>query len=410
MNMIDRNDIDLRTAIPDTPDMCREAVLHAASTYREEKAMWKPSKMILAAALAMMLLCGTAFAIVNYYSVRDYVAQGSTSAAFEENIVPLEKTVTSNGLSFTLGDAIFDGKDLAFTMNLTAGEDASPMYVYPRLQGFCGERALDVDYWGFGGAFDFGFLLPGTDPAYALAADQGVNASLYNDTADGPVTWRYTLALYRPTGELVEISDWEPAAESFVAFEEQLRALHAEGGIGCSYGVDITDYLDAVTSVRLDETGRAIYTTFDERLLSTGMFELADTITFEFTTDAPEKVSLTAPAAFDFDGYTVTVKAIEQSFLQVDYVLEVVYDEPQPSEHHLEQFYALYDQHGELLPFRTGLMELADDEVTVTVTGSVTRISNEPLTALTFRLDHLMTIDQNDTAEDMPFFTVDLTK
>lgn len=405
-----QHDIDLRAAIPDTPDFCREAVLQTVSTYREEETMRKPFKMILATALALMLLCGTAFAIVNHYSVRDYVADGKPSGAFEEAIVPLGTTATACGLSFTLGDAVFDGKDLAFTLTMTVGEGASPLYVYPRLQGFCGERALDVDYWGFGGAYDFGFLLPGTDPAYALAADQGVNASLYNDAADGPVTWRYTLTLLRPTGELVEIRDWEPAAESFAAFEEQLRALHAEGKIGCSYGVDITDYLDAVTSTPTDETGRALPRTWDERMLSIGLFETADTITFEFTTAVPEKVSLTSPASFDFDGYTVTVKAIEQSFLQVDYVLEVVYDEPQPSEHHLEQFYALTDQNGSELAWRNALLELADDQRTATVTGSVTRISDEPLTAITFTLDHRMTIDPNDKAEDMPSFTVELDK
>lgn len=65
--------------------------------------MYRPAKMLLAAALIVMLLCGTAFAIVNYYSVRDYVADGQPSAAFERSIVPLEKMDVSGGLSFTLG-------------------------------------------------------------------------------------------------------------------------------------------------------------------------------------------------------------------------------------------------------------------------------------------------------------------
>ena len=76
----------------------------------------------------------------------------------------------------------------------------------------------------------------------------------------------------------------------------------------------------------------------------------------------------------------------------------------------MEQFYALYDQNGSELAWRNALLELADDQRTATVTGSVTRISDEPLTAITFALDHRMTIDQNDTAEDMPFFTVELDK
>lgn len=397
-------DIDLRAAIPDTPDFCREAVLQAVSTYREEEAMRKPYKMILATALALMLLCGTAFAIVNHYSVRDYVAAGKPSAAFEEAIVPLETTATACGLSFTLGDAVFDGKDLAFTMNMTAEEGASPLYVHPKLRGFCGERELDVDYSGFDMAYNFGFLLPSADPLYAMDADQGVAASLYRDTAEGEVTWQYTLYLYRPLGELVGISDRQPAEESYDAWEDRIRALHNEGKIVCRYGVGISDYLDAVVTEYVPDR------TFDERLMSTGMFELADTITFEFTTAVPEKVSLTGPASFDFDGYTVTVKSISQSFMQVDYVLEVVYDEPQPHEHYLEQFYALTDQNGSELAWRDTLLELDDDMVTATVTGSVTRISDEPLTAITFTLDHQMTIDQNDTAEDMPSFTVELTK
>lgn len=404
MSMDKRNDIDLRAAIPDTPDMCRDAVLQAVSTYQEEKAMRKPYKMILAAALVLMLLCGTAFAIVSYYSVRDYLADGQPSLALEEAIVPLETTATARGLSFTLGDAVFDGKDLVFTMTMAAAEDAAPLYIYPELRAFCGERELNVDYSGFDMAYNFGFLYPSATPLYTMDANRGITASLYRDTAEGEVTWQYTLHLYRPLGELVEISDWKPAEETFDAWEDGIRALHSEGKIACWHGVDISDYLDAVV------TDSVPVRTFADRLMATGMFELADAITFEFTTAVPEKVSLTGPATFDFDGYTVTVKSISQSFLQVDYELEVVYDEPQPHEHGLEQFYALTDQDGNLLPGRGTLLELADDMVTTTVTGSVERISDEPLTAITFTLDHLMTIDQNDTAEDMPSFTVELAK
>lgn len=399
-----RNDIDLHGAIPETPEMCRDAVLQAVSTYREERYMRKPYRVVLMAAVIVTLLCSTAFALVHFYSVRDYVADGKTSEAFEEAIVPLEATATSNGLSFTLGDAVFDGKDLVFTMTMTAAEDAAPLYVYPTLRGFSGNRELNVDYSGFDMAYNFGFLLPSANPVHTLDANQGVTASLWNDTAEDEVTWQYTLYLYRPLGELVEISDLRPAEASDEAWEDEIRALHNEGKIVCWLGVDISDYLDAVVTEYVPDR------TFAQRLMSTGMFELADTITFEFTTAVPEKASLTGPTTFDFDGYTVTVKSINQSFLQVDYELEVIYDEPQPHEHYLEQFYALSDQNGNPLPRRGALLELDDDMVSATITGSVTRISDEPLTAITFTLDHLLTIDQYDTAEDMPSFTIDLSK
>jgi len=164
--MDQRNDIDLRGAIPETPEMCRDAVLQAVSTYREERYMRKPYKVVLMAAVIVMLLCSTAFALVHFYSVRDYLADGQPSAALEEAIVPLETTATSNGLSFTLGDAVFDGQDLVFTMTMAAEEEASPLYVYPTLRGFSGDRELNGDYSGFDMAYNFGFLLPSaTRPA-----------------------------------------------------------------------------------------------------------------------------------------------------------------------------------------------------------------------------------------------------
>ena len=402
--MDQRNDIDLRGAIPETPEMCRDAVLQAVSTYREESYMRKPNKVVLMAAVIVMLLCSTAFALVHFYSVRDYLANGQPSEAFEEAIVPLETTATSNGLSFTLGDAVFDGQDLVFTMTMTAIEDTTPLYVYPTLRGFCGDRELNVDYSGFDMAYNFGFLLPSANPAYMLDMNQGVSASLWNDMAEGEVTWQYTLYLYRPLGELVEISDLQHADAINGTGEDRIRALHNEGKIVCWLGVDISDYLDAVVTEYVPDR------TFAQRLMATGMFELVDTITFEFTTAVPEKVSLTGPTTFDFDGYTVTVKSIAQSFLQVDYELEIIYDEPQPHEHLLEQFYALDGQDGNILTKRNTLLELEDDMVTATVTGRVERISDEPLIAITFTLDHNLTIDQNDTAEDMPTFTVTLEK
>lgn len=403
MSQFDMNDIDLRAAIPDTPDMCREAVLHAASTYREEKAMWRPSKMILAAALIVTLLCGTAYAIVSYYSVRDYVAEGKTSAAFEENIIPLEKTVTTNGLSFTLGDAVFDGKDLAFTMNLTANEDIAPLYIWPTLQAFCGEDELDVEFMGNDMLGYFGMLLPNLHPEIHLlgTGEQGAQASLYMENPVGEVTWRYTVFLYKPTGELVQAREWDEWNESHEEWEEYLRTIHADGKIGVSRGASILDYVNAVN---VDAQSGS---TFGERILRTGLFELADAVVFEFTTAVPEKKLLASDVVFELDGNTVTVTSLTQSFMQVDYALTVVFDEPYMGhEHSLEQFYNLLDQNGMELPRRGATLTLADDRLSCTFVGSAGRISDEPLTSLTFVLDPV----EWPEGKALPTFTVDLTK
>lgn len=402
MKSVNRNDIDLRAAIPDTPDMCREAVLHAASTYQEGKAMWRPSKMILAATLIAMLLCGTAYAIVNYYSVRDYLADGKPSAAFEESIIPLEKTVTTHGLSFMLGDAVFDGKELAFTMNITAAEDVSPLYVWPRLQAFCGETELDVDFLGMDSFGDLGTFIPNYVPEYRLmgTGDQGARATL-DAVSQGDVFWRYTISLYKPTGEVVQARDWDDVNEPYGVWEDYLRSLYKEGKIGFTGVASILDWYSAIDLERLPGD------TFGDRLLRTGLFELTDTIVFEFTTAVPENAMLISGASFPFDGYTVTVDYLTQSFMQLDYALTVTFDEPYMGhEHYLDQFYDLSDQNGVKLRRRTATLTLADDRMSCAVTGSVERISDEPVTAVTF------TRKVYDWPDDLliPAFTVDLTK
>ena len=88
---MDKNkDIDLRKAFPEMPDMCRNAVLQAVSAYQEEQDMKRRYRIVLIAAVILTLMCSVAFAITQYYSVREYVAMGNPSTAFEEAIVPCE--------------------------------------------------------------------------------------------------------------------------------------------------------------------------------------------------------------------------------------------------------------------------------------------------------------------------------
>lgn len=400
MRMDSRHEIDLRDAIPDTPDMCRAAVLHAASTYREERTMWKPLKMILAAALITALLCGTAFAIANYYSVRDYLANGQPSAAFEENVIPLEKSVTSSGLTVALGDAVFDGKRLAFTMDMSAAEDAELVYVFPRLQAFSGGEELAVDYRGTTVlGYDGGFV---PHPDYPLdgIGPQAADAELEEAKVTGEVTWRFTLCLYKPMGEVVAARDWDDQNESYGEWEDYLRGLAQEGKIGCLYGASIFDWLHAVSGSDLDDT-------FTRRMEETGLFELADAVVFEFTTAAPDNAMLISGTSFPYDGYTVTVDYLAQSFMQLDYALTIRFKEPYlGKEHYLDQFYDLSDQNGVKLRRRTATLELAEDRMSCTVTGSVEYISDEPLTAVTFTRK----VYDWPEGKRVPAFTVDLTK
>lgn len=402
MSMEKQKDIDLRAAIPDTPDICRDAVLQAVSTYREEKAMRKPYQMILAAALVLMLLCGTAFAIVNYYSVREFVAQGKTSMAFENHIVPLEKAVTANGLIITLGDAIFDGKDIAFTMNLEAEEGTESLYIFPLLEAFSGDEQLELNnYKAEGFDPDWGFLFPYTDSQLSYNRF-GLTAEVQDSPKDNDVTWRYTLHILQPTGKLVEAPDWDSENESFEQWSQHFHNLYARGEIGVYAGYSVTDYLSA-----LNVGGESWM--IPDMAVETGMFSKLNTIVFEFTTPVPERTNIIPDETFQFDGYEVLVKSITTGFLQVDYELEIRFDEAyQGHEHDLIFFYRLSDQNGLPLQRRSATLSLADDRMSCKVWGSVERITDEPLSSITFALKHELTPDPNDTAADMPSFTVNI--
>lgn len=396
---MDERNIDLHGAIPDTPDMCRDAVLQAVRTCQEGKRMWRPAKMILAAALAVTLLCGTAFAIANYYSVRDDVADGKPSAAFEQHIVPLEKAASSGGLTFTLGDAVFDGSRLAFTLDISAAEDAKPVYVYPALQAFCGETEIDADCQGAVQFSPAGSLIPAPGANAFTGGGMGIKANVAPADVTGDVTWRYTLRLYEPLGEVVEARDWRDEEETYDEWEDSLRTLHADGKIGCLNGGSITDWLNAVLDPEA-AGGTA------QALEATGLFSLADTLVFEFTTALPQSTPCAAGQVFAFDGYTVTVVSVSESFMRVDYTLSVAFEQPQRHEHDVVQWYDLSDQDGTPLTSAGATLTLSEDKLSCTVIGSVERISDTPLTALTFVLKESSWSGEGD----IPTFTVQIAK
>jgi len=398
--MSNRNDINLRGAIPETPQMCRDAVLQAVSTYREERTMKRTYKVALIAAIICILMCGAAFAIVQYYSVREYIADGNTSTAFEEAVVPVEKTVESNGLSITLGDAVFDGRDLAFTLDIVPQENAEPVYVYPSLAAVHDGKPLETYYYGFDFSYGTGAIIPSLNQDEPLASSRrGITVKMLQPISSGTVDWTYTLKIYKPTGKLVEIDDeaiWND--NSARDWNEHYRSLHENGDIGVFAGNSIGDYLRAICPE--DDLTEA------KRAENSGLFELADTIEFEFSTEVSDGNNLVSETVHVFDGYTVTVKSITRSFMQVNYELEAMYDEPQPNEHDLNQSYVLTDQDGSVMPWRSSGWSLAEDGKTCAVYGSVERITDAPLTEITFNLSDTPTLNQ--ITEGAPSFTIQI--
>lgn len=404
-----KQEFDLKKAFPETPDMCRDAVLHAVSTYREERIMKKKFVSILAAALAVILVCSTALALAGYYSVRDYVVDGKGSEAFDENILTVEQTKESNGLTFTLGDVVFDGTRFAAAMNVEAADGMTEsLYVYPQLEAWQGDTQLNVDFYGINGGYldSIGFLYPSMDAEHPVNNLWGIDATLWEE-AEGEVQWKLSLLLCKVNWPVEEIA-WN--GESFEERERMLREDFLNGTIRAFYGHNLSQYQSAICNDDLEWVKARPYEgPFHELMMEAGAFTEVDRVVFDVTAQTPEKVQLSKNQVFSFDEYDVEVLSLTSSFMQVDYDLEVRFHEKQESEHELELSFKLLDQNGAEMKWREGGWELSEDGMTAKVHGSWERITDEELTAVTFRLNEKFTMaDYYKKNADRLTFTVEV--
>ena len=395
----------LDSAFRDTPEECRQAVLKAVSAYREEDKMKRPLILIAAIVLTLALLFGTALALVSYYSVRDSVAGGAPSQAFEENIIPLGNSQTAQGLTVTLGDAVFDGSHLDFTVQLAAPEDAQPLLLVPALSGSCPGQPLDIDYHaGHLAALTDGFLYPSTSEAHPARDTFTVSAEYDGDEPVGTVEWQYTLHLLRPKWEIVQaapIYGWQ-------VYEAAFLQAWRQGKIMVVDGQSVTAYADAIADSVITDDHRFNGPFLLEVLLGSGAFEEVDVLTFTFSTAVPQVRQMKGNSVFSFDGYQVRVKKITTSFMRVNYALEILLERPFGEEYSLDFTYDVYDQNGEALPWKSSMQSYSPDRSTVTASGSVEYISDAPLTALQFKPSADFCIDRTLHDNEALWFTVDL--
>ena len=408
--------INLRNAFSPTPDMCRDAVLHAVSTYREERRMKKTYVTILAAALALLLIGGAAFALVNYYSVRDYIADGNPSQQFEENITAVEQVKTSHGLTITLGDAVFDGNRLAAAMNFEADDSAKTMFVWPVLEAWQADQLLDA-FATFNGSVE-GSLFPYLTEGAPRTKELGISAEIYDELSAGDVQWKLSVYLYDILWpiEVIEQSaegDWRaPEEEVFREYFLNQKLLSSGQSLSFMESAIWTKDPKWLERSPVCATGNS----FPEMMVNAGAFALADTIVFDFITAQPEAIELANGQIFRFDEYDVEVNSITQTFMQVDYELVLRYHEHPGEiesrsayEMSLEDTFALFDQNGNQLKWLDSGSDMEDDLVTVHVHGSFLRITDEPLTSLTFRLDErFISKEYYESNADRLTFTVEI--
>lgn len=331
-----------------------EALLTAAQSVREEQPVMKKRIGILVVALVLALAAGTALAIVSHYSVRDYQAGGNPSAEFEEHIVELGKTYETDEITLTVGDAVFDGTGIAIAMDITSKNPDKPVYIYPKLTAWCGDRQLDLDIVGMRGDFMSGFLFPSLDEDYR-EGKYGFDAVLYEDEADGPVTWNLTMQVLKPNWPVVRAQEivTKGADGQTLPIEVQLkpfRDAYENHEIWITNGDSPVEYAAALPvpeGMTEEEWWRE---RLGAQLAQSGAFTLADTLECTFVAAVPEstKLAVGAGETFPFEEYTIEFIGMDVSFTRASYTFERVY--PKGTTVAMpEQAYALMDQNETLL-------------------------------------------------------------
>ncbi|MBQ9264892.1 MAG: hypothetical protein IJ189_11890 [Clostridia bacterium] len=412
MNRNADRDMDLKNAFGPTPDQCRDAVLRAVGTYKEDAPMKKRYPAALAIALLLALLAGAAYAIADYYSVKDAVAHGTPSKEFESHIVPLGETVHSGSLSITLGDAVFDGSRLAFTLTAAADKDAEPYFICPTATARCNGRELKVDWWpieerGEVWTDGWGDLYPYLNRETPRQDTFILDGDVYDSVVDGPVEWTYTLAIYKPNWPYV---DFGSAEDSLT--DEELRQKYQDAigqrQIGVAYGHSVINFANLLPVPEGMEPQAWPAVSRADRLTACGAFTLTDTITFSFTTDLPKSKTISPKNTFSTPDFDLTVDSLTISFMQVDFAFTAVYKEPIAHEYDIDDIYSPLAPDGTPMEFRSGGIWMEEDHRTVHFTGSVQYISDEPLTSITFHLDERFMTDKEKAKDEQYTFTVEV--
>lgn len=346
---------DLKHIYSPVPQGFHDALHAAAQSVKEEQPMKRTGTFILVCILILALACGTALAIVSYYSVRQFQAGGTPSDTFEKNITELNRTFENDYIIFTITDAVFDGDEIALAMDISPKNPDKPVFLYPKLTAACNERVLDVDIQGMRGDFHSGFLLPKQTDDDDLQGHYGFTAGLFEDYADGNVTWTFTMQVLAPNWP-VRNEDMEPRGEEndFEAYKQRFRDAYERQEILTTWGESLVEYAawlpvpDGMTEEEF-QTMR-----LGNQLAQSGAFTLVDTIVCNFDTAMPEErwqnigVGLTFPMA----DYTVEFAGMDLSFMRVAYAFDLVF----PTGTTLEEIaameglhYTLLDQNGKEL-------------------------------------------------------------
>lgn len=304
------------------PTDTHAAFEHALTHHREQESrvprMGKV-RFALVVALLVTLLATGAYAVYYRFSVADYMR--NTSQAFLDHVITLDETYENELFTMTVNDLVFDGSNFAVAMNILRHDPDSAYYMRTKVTATCAGKDYMVDVEGWNGP---DFLAGGMWPEYGgfykdpVAAERsgfGFEGVLWDwdmnpPPAGEPIEWTMTFKVFKPLWEIVVDNDIIRDPDFDAALEARCQAAHQNRQI-FMYSGDVNSYVITLASeMDLWELD------WEEMLPATGAFELADVITFRFTTDFDDDVVKEElnGQRYEMGEYAIVIDALEVSF------------------------------------------------------------------------------------------------
>lgn len=271
---------------------------HALTHHRQQESRAiRVSKVRIAVvvALLVMLLATGAYAVYARFSVTEFMH--NTTQEFLDHMITLDETYANDLFTMTVNDLMFDGLNFAVAMNIVRNDPDIAYYMRTKVTATCAGKDYLVDVEGWSGP---DFLAGGMWPEYDLytdpqAAEQrgfGFDGILVSredwmsaPPAGEPVDWTMTFTVFRPLWEIVLDNSIYDAPDFDAAVDARCLEAWRNQQI-FMYSGDANTYVAVVA----EELGLPWELPTEELLPATGAFELADVITFRFTTNFDDNV------------------------------------------------------------------------------------------------------------------------
>lgn len=320
----------LRNALPDeVPEPTHAAYMRSLTDI--EKGMHRMSRLRLVPVLAfvLVLLAAATAVAVSYYSVTQF-PQGDKET-FLQHVITLNQHYSNEVLDMSINDLVFDGQNISVAMDIQRKDPDVGYYMAMDLSAVDENGrvyTVDVESWA-GGDFMGGFYYPDLwedDEEWSEADGFGFAGVVWDEDMNPPpdgscLTWTMKFTVLKPVWPINVLAwneynemDWQDVMSMMTQAWQEQTILYSSGLVEYAYAA--TEAMGLNTSEMKNAA----------MLVSSGAFELVDSIVCQFVTDAQENVQhpeLTG-MRYPLGDYALVLDRVDVSFQRV--LVEVHYD------------------------------------------------------------------------------------